>query len=657
MAVCAVLGAWRCRALPLPLVAVLAIGAVAARRPVPLCLAAALLASSLGARAVAGLAPPGPGPFAGTVTLVSDPEEALGAVRVDVRGGGRRYEAWARGRVAGSLRGRLAGERVALVGRVESSGDAPALARRHVVARLAVERVDGWSPGDPLSRAANALRRTLSAGTSALPQGTATLFSGIVLGDVRGAPVETADDFRGAGLSHLLVVSGQNVAFVLAVAAPLLRRLGPHPRLAASLVLLGFFALLTRFEPSVLRATAMAALAVTASVRGRPVSGVRVLALAVAALVLIDPFLVRALGFWLSVAASGGIVVAARPIAAALPGPRWLATPAGVTIAAQAGVAPLLLPVFGGLPVVALPANLLAEPVAGLVMGWGLVAGLLAGIVGNPVAHVVHLPTAIGLWWVASVARVAAGLRLGTITPLPAAVLGGAGLVAVVASRHGRRALSAVAITVAVLVLTGVAFVARPEPAGSVDLARGATLWRGGARGGGRILVLDADADAASVLAGLRREGAGRVELVVARSGGSRAGDLVTLLGHRVPIGEVWAPSGHQVPGAVVPGPGERGVVGGLEIAVRSTRPRLEVTVGVRSEGALVASPRDPGARAPPLRHHPPSARHGHPQSHPRLVLRPGRVLRLRRLPAQGRATRDRWGRLPRRRRGEGGPR
>src|SRR5436189_94520 len=80
---------------------------------------------------------------------------------------------------------------------------------------------------------------------------------------------DVTDDFRGAGLSHLLAVSGQNVAFVLALAGPMLRRLGLRVRLPATIAVIAFFALVTRFEPSVLRASAMAALAVTASTMGR----------------------------------------------------------------------------------------------------------------------------------------------------------------------------------------------------------------------------------------------------------------------------------------------------------------------------------------------------------------------------------------------------
>src|SRR5688572_3662821 len=95
---------------PLPLAVVLAAAALLARRPVLLCIAAALLASTLGARSWAGLDHPPTGRLDAVVTLVSDPEQVDAAVRVDVRHRQKRVEAWARGEEATALRLRAAGE-------------------------------------------------------------------------------------------------------------------------------------------------------------------------------------------------------------------------------------------------------------------------------------------------------------------------------------------------------------------------------------------------------------------------------------------------------------------------------------------------------------------------------------------------------------------
>ena len=69
------------------------------------------------------------------------------------------------------------------------------------------------------------MRHTLVAGAASLPADRRPLFTGFVLGDDRGQGADVVADFRASGLAHLLVVSGENVAFVLALASPVIRRL------------------------------------------------------------------------------------------------------------------------------------------------------------------------------------------------------------------------------------------------------------------------------------------------------------------------------------------------------------------------------------------------------------------------------------------------
>jgi competence protein ComEC len=81
-----------------------------------------------------------------------------------------------------------------------------------------------------------------------------------------------------------------------------------------------------------------------------------------------------------------------------------------VTAAAQIGVAPVLIPVFGSMPLVALPANLLAVPLAAPLTIWGLAAGVVSGLLRHSapqVAALVQLPTEGLLHAIISVADVA----------------------------------------------------------------------------------------------------------------------------------------------------------------------------------------------------------------------------------------------------------
>ncbi len=135
----------------------------------------------------------------------------------------------------------------------------------------------------------------------------------------------------------------------------------------------------------------------------------RLLALAVIALLLVDPLLAWSVGFWLSVGATAGVVVVGPALARRLDVLGPLALPVAVTFGAQVGVALPSLLVFGRLPLVGTVANLLAVPVAGLVMLVGLPVCLLAGVV--PALGVLVVPVGWGVRWIDVVATVGAGLE------------------------------------------------------------------------------------------------------------------------------------------------------------------------------------------------------------------------------------------------------
>ena len=557
--------------------------------PVALCLAAALASAALAHRSLAGLAAPlDTGPVQAEVVLVGDPEPASrGSVTVLVRHQGRRLRATARGAAAAALGHRLTGERVTVVGEVTGPSAADRRARhRHVAGRLRVDTVVGWRAGDPATRLANTLRRTLARGASGLPADQRSLLAGITLGDDRDQPPEVADAFAAAGLTHLLAVSGQNVAFVLVVAGPVLTRLRFGPRLVATLAVLGMFALVTRAEPSVLRATAMAAVAAVGTALGRPASSVRTLALGVAGMLLVDPLLVTSLGFQLSVAGAGGIVAGAARLERALPGPRWLVAPLAVTVAAQAAVTPLLVHAFGSVPLASLPCNLLAGPASGPLMVWGLTAGLAAGVAGGAVAGALHLPSRALLWWLQAVATAGARWPLGDLRAGHLAALAAAGVAVVAGRRAGSRLGAALraggGLAVAVTLTVAALAVPVPSRVEGEPLGPGAELW---VDGGAAVVVVDGRSRAAAVLAGLRARGVRRVDVVVVRTGAAAGRETAATLRRRWPAAVVLAPAPDRSArlhgdglDAVSPPPGAVVGAGGLRLTVVSSTPdRLEV--------------------------------------------------------------------------------
>lgn len=554
LAAAAVAGALLARPAPYALALITGTAGVALRRLTVVAVAVAVGTSALAAASWSGLHPPVIGNWSGVATLAGDPQQLGTAVRVDLEIEGKLVEAWARGRAAGALRPLLSGERVTVDGTVRAlDGETVRrLARRHVGGRMSVASAALLDGGHVLDRAANRFRRSLVAGAASLSDTGRSLFTGFVIGDNRGQPAEVVHDFRASGLTHLLVVSGQNVAFVLGLAAPALRRLpagrfGLSGRLAGAVAVLAVFGTITRWDSSVLRAVGMAVVALVATTVGRPATARRTLALAVTVLVVVDPLLVHSLGFTLSVGASAGLVLLAGPLARAIPGPRALASALATTVAAQAGVTPLLVTVFGGVPVAGIAANLLAVPVAGPLMTWGLTAGSVAGAVGGRVAEVLHVPTAAAVGWEAAVARAGAALPLGTLR-WPQAVVAATGIALAVGARSRGREL----VRRAGVVLAGAAMLA-PTLLGDrtgadlvpVTVADGATLW---SLGTASVLVLDGPSGQPDwLLAQLHRHGVDGIGVVVGVRGTRSEAAMVTTVGRRIPIGAVLGPAGHSL--------------------------------------------------------------------------------------------------------------
>ncbi|MEM9040293.1 MAG: ComEC/Rec2 family competence protein [Actinomycetota bacterium] len=382
----------------------------------------------------AGLVPERLGSFEGWVHVVDDPQPLRSSTRVILEVDGQRFESFVRGRAA-QIRSDewRAGQWVSMSG-TRRTLDVDRVSRvgwQHVVGEFEIEWASDVHDGGAVARASNRVRAAIERAAADLPDDDGALFRGLVIGDDRDQPWPMIDRFRASGLSHLTAVSGQNVSFVLAAAGPLLTRVRAGPRWALTLGLIAWFVAITRFEPSIVRAGVMAGLSATAFAIGRERAPVRILALAVIGLLILDPLLVWSVGFWLSVGATFGVSALGPLLAArlALVDPTGvLALPVGVTLGAQVGVALPSLLVFGRLPLVSIPANLLAVPVAGAVMLLGLPIGLLAGWC-PPLAPVLMAPFRFGTRWVDTVARI--GERL---EPDPPAQVIGWVVVAVVVS-------------------------------------------------------------------------------------------------------------------------------------------------------------------------------------------------------------------------------
>lgn len=321
--------------------------------------------------------------------------------------------------------------------------------------------LDVRAPPSGVLGAAATLRRGLVAAVAGLPDPGAGLVPGLAVGDTSAVPSDLDAAMKASSLSHLTAVSGANCAIVvgLAFAAAALCGARRATRVVVALAALTGFVVLVTPEPSVVRAAAMAAIAMLGVALGRTGAGVSLLSVAVAAVLVGDPWLAGSLGFALSVAATAALLILARPLANGMQ--RWMPRPVAlalaVPLAAQLACGPLLIAVNPTVPLYGVVANLLAEPAAPVATVAGLAACLALPVpaLASGLAAIAWLPAA----WIAATAETLSSLPSGSLPWL--------------AGWPGIVVLSLVGAAVCGLVLT-------PRPG---------VLWRGARRLSGALLA------------------------------------------------------------------------------------------------------------------------------------------------------------------------
>ncbi len=306
-------------------------------------------------------------------------------------------------------------------------------------------------PPDGIGRRLEELRRGAAAALErAVPEPEAGLAAGILIGLRDHVDRQLAADFTTAGVSHVVAISGWNIAIVATTIGALAGSLGRRRRSVLTAAAIVAYVAFVGPSPSVIRAGAMAGLVLLARELGRPSRATAALGLAVAGLLVLDPGYIDDAGFRLSVLATAGLMAWGTRLATRLAGPApgrvraWLAESLGVSLAAQAATLPVILLSFGRLSVVSPVVNLAVVPLVAPGMAAGalaLVAGLTPGA-GMPaiVAILGGLPAWVLLGAIVGVVRIGAGLPFASVTlgppwDLVAAVISAAVIVAIV--RYG----------------------------------------------------------------------------------------------------------------------------------------------------------------------------------------------------------------------------
>ncbi|MFN8442701.1 MAG: DNA internalization-related competence protein ComEC/Rec2 [Caldilineaceae bacterium] len=318
------------------------------------------------------------------------------------------------------------------------------LARRgvhSVVYDAKIEILNGPNVGNPIKRWLYLFRsRGEALLNRLLPEPYAALANGMLLGIDAGIPDELYDKFNATGSSHVIVISGSNVALISMVFLALGKRIfGKRHAIWATLIAIAAYSLLVGGDPAVLRASLMGGLVVVASTLGRRSTALVSLATACWVMTLVNPLTVWDVGFQLSSSATAGLILftpsvegffarlfrskstteqqpsEARPEKLQEEQPKsflvrikdffvGLFSEALIaTLAANISTLPMVVYYFGRLSIVSILTNLLVVPVQPPILFAGS-AGVLIGVAGFESVAWFLLKIAQGvLWWTVTI--------------------------------------------------------------------------------------------------------------------------------------------------------------------------------------------------------------------------------------------------------------
>lgn len=337
------------------------------------------------------------------------------------------------------------GDRVRVIGNLETPPEFESFSYRDYLARLGVysqvrqaeveflAAEEGHWLYQPIF---NFKAHALNTLEQLFPEPHAALLQGILLGVESRIPQTIKDQFSTTGTSHIVAISGFNIAILVGLFMTLFSRVaGPNRGAVLTIVVIAFYTLLVGASASVVRAAIMGSLGVIGQRLGRSGAGLNLLAAAALGMTLLNPLTLWDVGFQLSAAATLGLILYGDALKVAVQG--WLAKRLSaeraarlanfasdlflLTLAAQITTLPILAYTFRQVSIISLVANVLILPVQPAVMilgGAALLLGLVWLPLGQLAAWLAYPFTAYTLAFVEVFARVpGASLALGEVAP------------------------------------------------------------------------------------------------------------------------------------------------------------------------------------------------------------------------------------------------
>jgi len=217
------------------------------------------------------------------------------------------------------------------------------------------------------------------------PEPHASFEAGLLIGSRRGIPEKVLEDFNATGLTHIIAISGYNIALVIALITALFSSFVPRRfQFPLAVIFVATFTLLVGANPAVVRAAVMGLLAFYALTHGRQYHAGLAIVLTASVMIFVNPkILLHDVSFQLSFAAVAGLLFVSPLLEKyfeKIPNKFAIRESLLLTLSAQITAVPLIVFYFDRLSLVSPLANVLVAPAIPLAMMLGFIAVAIGAI-------------------------------------------------------------------------------------------------------------------------------------------------------------------------------------------------------------------------------------------------------------------------------------
>lgn len=246
-----------------------------------------------------------------------------------------------------------------------------------------------------------------------IPEPQASLGIGYLTGQKSALPPDLSEALQIAGLTHIVVASGYNLTILVRLARRAFIKLSKFLSAFAASIMITAFVAMTGLSPSMTRAGLVSGLSLLTWYYGRQFHPFVLLPFAAAITVAWQPsYAWGDLGWQLSFAAFAAVMIVGPLFQRYFFGekePGTLRQVLGETVAAHVVTIPIIVPAFGVLSNVAIPANILIVPLVPLAMLLTFIVGMTALVIPS-IVTIVALPASWLLTYMTSTAQYLAAL-------------------------------------------------------------------------------------------------------------------------------------------------------------------------------------------------------------------------------------------------------